>query len=162
VAALLLAGVFAGCGSDDDSATGSSSSGSEEITVETGDLSKAQFVKQAGANCIKAKSQFNSQFAVNIQDLRKRKSTAARVEALPAAVRGALVPAYEEMIEKTSALGAPAGDEEDVSEFLTALQQDLDTARANPTEAIRTGAPFRHSAQLAYEYGLTGCVQTLG
>ena len=151
--ALLLA---AGCGSDDDSATGSSDG---EVTVETGSLSKAKFVEQANAICQKTKDQFNKEAAQFVEQVSKKPPKPTEGSPEEKLVEKAVVPNYQNEVDEISALGAPSGDEKEVTAFLEALQQVVDGASEEPASFVQSGGSFGKAPKLAKAYGLSGCAE---
>lgn len=145
-AALLL---VAGCG-------GSSDSGA--ITVETGSLTKGQFTKRADALCTESKEQVFRAFSTFARNAPK---SAGREEGAGAVVHGVIVPTYEGLIEHVSDLGSPEGDEEEITQFLEAIQQQLDAAEEEPSKVVNSSAIFAKAAAIARSYGLTGCAANL-
>lgn len=152
VGAVLLA---AGCGG------GSSEAGANggEITVETGSLSKAEFIKQADVLCEKSKGRLLSGFTNLVKESSGSQSGQPQSKAI---VDSLLLPTYEELIDEISALGAPSGDEVEVAAFLKALRKELDHASDQPSKALDRLTPFVRTIKLARAYGLTGCADSLG
>lgn len=149
LAALLLT---AGCGS-----SGSSTTSADEITVETGSLSKAAFIKRADAACQAARKQFDREYAIF---LKEKFGKGANENALQAElVDTILIPSYSKDVEEISALGAPSGDEQQVGSFLKALQKRLEELHEKPSEL--SNEMFAEPAKLATAYGLDGCVKSL-
>ncbi len=157
--ALLLA---AGCGSDDDSATGSSGGGSTEgVTVETGSLSKAAFIKKADAICAGTWEEFEKQVQAAYLEERENPRKPTEVSPLIEFYETDFEDMYEDQIAKISALGAPQGDEQEITAYLEGVQDGLAEAEEN-AEAFfgpfiqREGA-FKGASQLAKAYGLRVC-----
>lgn len=158
IGALLVA---TGCGSDSDNATDTSDS-----SVTTGSLSKPNFVKQVDEMCRLAKSQFESRAGVLAKQAEARGEGELQFnrQTVGNLVSKAIVPSYENMISGIRDLGAPGGDEEEVTAFLEAIQRDLANAEAHPIESFRAneGTPFVESSKQAKAYGFRGCVGTFG
>lgn len=161
IAAALSALLFAaGCGgSDDDSATGSSG-GSTDVTIETGSLSKAEFIKQASAACVKTQEQFEKHAAAFLEESNKNPPKPTETSPEITLVKTVFIPDYQDQVEAVSALGAPSGDEQELTTFLEALQKVLDDADANPQAFIESGGSFGKAPKLAKAYGLVGCAET--
>lgn len=153
---VLLLGA-AGCGNDANSGEES------EIVVESGSLTRAEFIEKADEICKERKRQFFSEYKTLINEQDEADSSPSdEKQQLVALVDGSLVPVYEKLIEQISALGAPSGDEDKVSAFLNAVRQDLDKAVARPSEAFESLTPFPQAVKQAKAYGLSGCVSSLG
>jgi len=153
-AALALVLLGAGCGGSDDSATGSSGG---EVTVETGSLSKAAFIKRANKICVDSKRQFFGEFGAFLKEQQENppKPTGETPEEIM--VNTLLVPNFQRQIDKISALGAPSGDEEQVSAFLNAFQQATDEANEDPLAFIASKLDLGNMPKLANAYGLSFC-----
>lgn len=141
VAAVLLVGVAAGCGS-----------GSDATTAE---LSRAQFVKEGNAIC---KQQTEKRNAV----LRKVVEQGDQSKVLPLAEREEIVlsilPYYAEIPQKLEALGAPKRDEKEVEAIAAAMKQAVKDVEADPAKALETTSQFYKASKLSAEYGLKDCV----
>lgn len=152
VAALLFA---AGCGSSD--------SGSNEVTVQTGSLSKAEFVKKADAICEGARTEFLAQYTnfvkahkSDIGDKQKEE------ELLSEVVDSYLSPSVEGQIEKISELGAPKAYAAEVASFLKALQKRVEEASDDPAAVTATPYPFKKAEDIAKKAGMQGCSESFG
>src|SRR5215208_5208570 len=110
--ALLLA---AGCGdSGDDSATGSSGDTTEsssgntaEITVDTGSLSKAAFIKKVEPICRQAMEKFQGQLGAVYEGSRDNPRKPTELSAEEEYFETDFAETFEDMIDRISALGAP-------------------------------------------------------
>ncbi len=152
IALLVALALVSGCGGGE----------SDEISVTTGSLSKAQFIARADAICRAARSQFNREYIAFGKKHPIPASKAGQRKLLSEIVETTLVPNYEPRFEEIGALGAPSGDEEKVSEFLTAFKLRLDEIREKPTELSANPYPFKEVAKLAKAYGLSGCANSFG
>lgn len=160
--ALLFA---AGCGDSNDSATGSSNDGGgstptvEEITVDTGSLSKAAFIKQANAICRKATEKFQTGlqkvFEESGNNPRKPTETPREIEFY----EEDFAQIYETQIDEISALGAPKGDEQEIAAYLEGVQQGIAEAAEDPEtfneEFLQAQGSFKATRPLTQAYGLT-------
>lgn len=159
LSALLLA---AGCGSSGSSATDAEGSeGSSEVTVQTGSLSKAEFIERADAICESNRSQFSRSFEAFNREHPVGESPASKLSWLNEVVDTVLMPIYEKQVDQLSSLGAPSGDEAQMAAFVNALQRQLDAIRDNPTLFAKTITPFKAAEGKARQYGLTGCAENL-
>lgn len=151
LSALLLVG---GCGDSDDSATGSSDG---EVTVETGSLSKAAFVKQANKICLETQKKFQIEAVRFIE--RAGKNPPKPTEASPEEelTETIVVKNFQDQVDELASLGAPSGDEEEISAILNALQQEVDNASEDPATFIKSEGSFGKAPKLASAYGLTEC-----
>lgn len=141
-----------GCGGGGDSTTSA-----DEITVETGSLSKAAFIKRADAVCEANRKQFDLKYTIFIKTKLRNgdKEHVLQAELVDTVV----VPSYGKDVEEIIALGAPSGDEKEVTSFLKTLQKRLEELHENPSEL--SNEMFAKPAELATKYGLDGCVKSL-
>jgi hypothetical protein len=152
VALIFILALLSGCGG---------SGSGNEISVQTGSLSKTAFIKRADAVCASARNRFNAQLVTYGQKNKLPKSSAGQEAWIANAVKEMLLPDYEKMIAQISAIGAPKGDEEQIATFLNALQERLEVIEAQPSEAGKTATPFAKAEKLARSYGLNGCAESL-
>ena len=146
--------VVAGCGdssSADDDGT--------EISVETGSLSKAEFIKQADAICEETVKNVQSEGEKYARKAEQASTPAVGLAAeLPKFVRNVVVPMFEEEIDQISSLGAPSGDEQEITVMLKALQQGLVKAQKEPQALFQgTNNKFNEATQLGEKYGFSSC-----
>ena len=136
---------IAGCGGSDDSET----SGGEQET-----LSKAQWVKQADAICTKANDRQEALLQKVAEDVRGAPSKSEQADF----VVNAGVPPLREAAASLEELGAPAGEEEKVEDFIDALEKAIDETEAEPVEfAEAKSAPFTPVERQAEKLGLEIC-----
>jgi hypothetical protein len=154
VAALLLA---AGCGSS------SGSSGDGEVTVQTGSLSKAAFVKKADAICESARAQFDTTYAsfvkAHTSELSDKQKEAALLGEM---VNSVIPPPFEQEIAQISELGAPDGYASEVASFLNAVQKRLAELQENPAQLSASPYVFKKAEDAAKKAGLPGCAESFG
>lgn len=143
----------AGCGGSDSSASGG------EVTVTTGSLSKAEFVKRADAICKEAREKFTREYTAFAKKV-QRTSKTAQEAASGELIEDILIPNFQKDVDEISALGAPKGDEEKVAAFLNALQQQLEEIHERPKILETTVTPLAKAEKLAKTYGLTGCAES--
>lgn len=155
IAALFsLALLFAGCGGDDD---GSAADGNE-VTVETGSLTKAQFIKEADAICQKSEESMEKLVGDYVKAVTENPSQASPSAQAATLVNTVMAPAYEKLIDRLGALGAPSDDEEEITAFLTSLQESLDKGREQPLKFVRSREPFVEGVELSKVYGFNVCL----
>ena len=66
-------------------------------------------------------------------------------------------PSVEAQITAIEDLPVPAGEEEQVSAIVDAVNQGLDEAEADPAALTKGADPFAEANQLANDYGMTDC-----
>lgn len=160
-----VAVVISGCGGGDS--TASSEVLQQPIVVESGKLTKKEFLEQAEAICQEAKHQFGEE----VISLLQGKQGVAALNALhslkpaqsEALVNEIFIPSREMQIEEVSSLGAPQGDEKVVTTMLKGIQQGLREAKQQPVKfahsPITDFAGFARSEKVAEAYGLGTCWQ---
>jgi hypothetical protein len=153
---VILVGLFvAGCGGGGDE---DSQAASEEVSVDTGTLSKTEFIKQADGICQKGNEEVQAGVEAVVQKYGKQEyAEPLLVAKAPELVNTVLAPSFEKQIDQILDLGAPEGDEAEVSGILTAMSDIVDDAEERPKDFARNSDPFQASAQLAQNYGLKVC-----
>jgi hypothetical protein len=162
IAAMVALLFTAGCGSNGDS-QGSSpdgGGGSGEISVKTGSLSKADFVKQASAICEATSEKSRNGFVAYSQENKVPTSGPGLAAKASDFVNSVFAPIFQEQIDQITSLGAPSGDEEQVSALVNAMQQGLDDGKQQPLALINGGPFLDEAAKLATAYGLPACSTT--
>ncbi len=144
----------AGCGSDDDD---DSSSDSTEATSSAAapseSLTKTEFLTQGNAICAEGDKTIDQAFSSLGNNPTDEQATQV--------ITTTVVPAVQTEIDGLKALGAPSGDEAQVTAVLDAAQTANDALKADPTVILNQGSsgsdPFAEANRLAKEYGLTEC-----
>jgi hypothetical protein len=142
LAAVLVVGLtLSACGGDDDS--------SSTATTATA-LSKSEFLKQGNAICATGNKAIDQ--AASKAFTQGQKPTQAQVEQFTAQI----TPIIQGEIDGIRALGAPAGEEQQVNAILDDAQSALDEAKQDPSVFLN-GDPFKKANQESKAYGLTAC-----
>lgn len=147
VGVVVTAAIVAGCGS---------SSGDE-----TSSLTKAQFVAQADAICKKGNAEIESE-AEAFQEKNGLGENDEPSKAQQAEVSETiLAPNVKNQAEEIRALGAPSGDEDEISAMLDSLDEGVEEIEANPQGPFEANQPnpFGPANKIAKEYGLKVCGQ---
>jgi hypothetical protein len=147
VAALFLAGlVVAGCGS-------SSNSSSTEATAA---ISKAEFVKQGNAVCVKGEKAQEAEINAYIKKhgLENQEPTKAQEAEI---VETVFAPNIQSQIDGVKALGAPSGEEQQVDSALELSQQTLEKIEASPELAFGKENAFAAAGKQLHALGLKEC-----
>jgi hypothetical protein len=147
--AVVVAILVAGCGGGDD----------DSVNVETGSLSKAEFIRRADVICQNARTHFTKEYRLFVGSKVSNFSKANEKRFQQEAVDTVVIPNFEKDVDEISALGAPEKDKQAVAGFLIALQQRLDKLHEKPSEL--SNDVFDRPAKLARAYGLTGCANSL-
>ena len=142
-------------------ASGCGSSGSDEVTVQTGSLSKADFIAKADAICKAARTEFLAKFTIYAKAHKTELGDPKKQEALFSEVLETLLgPNVEGQIEQIGKLGAPDEYAPEVAGFLNALQQRLDEAQEDPVGLTKTPYPFKEAEDVARRAGMNGCAES--
>lgn len=137
------------------SACGSSSTTNSTATVPA--ITKAEFV--AKGNLICAKGNKTQQAAIAAFGKKhglkpnQEPSKAQQAEL----VSSVLVPSVQPQIDAVKALGAPSGEEQQVSSALEASQQALDKVKSDPALAFGKVSAFAAAGKQLHALGLTQC-----
>lgn len=153
IAALTALLAAAGCGS------------SNGVTVQTGSLSKAAFIKKADAICQAARTKLIAKFFDFLKThkaLASREDVHAQRVVATETVNLILVPNVEGEIKQISELGAPEDYASEVEMFLNTLQERLDKVHENPAAASATASPFKRAGDTAKQVGMIGCAESFG
>jgi hypothetical protein len=145
-AAMVVALVVTGCGGSGDSSS----------STATGSISKAAFIKKADAVCQKGTERMQRAILVFLKQHKDvQRPNKAQSEKL---VGTAIVPSVKTEVKELKALEVPEGDEERVDAIISALEEGLETAEANPEAVVASSdAVFGISGRLAGEYGAEVC-----
>jgi hypothetical protein len=150
IAALLLA---TGCGGSSD----------PEVTVQTGSLSKAEFVKKADTICEAARGEFlakyESFFRAHESDFGDKKKEEAFLSDM---LETLLAPNVEGQVKKISSLGAPKAYAPEVASFLNELEKRVEEGRDDPFGLTATPYPFKKAENVAAKVGMKGCAESFG
>ena len=146
MAALVVGVCVAGCGS-------SSNSTSTETTAA---ISKAEFVAKGNAVCVKGEKAQEAEINAYVKKhgLENKKPSKAQEAEIVEAV---LVPNVQSQIDGVKALGAPSGEEQQVSSALELSQQTLEKIEANPELAFGNNDTFAAAGKQLHALGLKEC-----
>jgi hypothetical protein len=139
------------------SANGCGGSSSGAVEVQTGSLSKAEFIKKADAVCTRNQERAGQELAGYMEKHHVRVS-GQLPKGVAAGLLGAVIePAYQREIAEISELGAPDKDAEKVAAMLEAMEADLAKAQRDPAGAFSRHELVPTAGELARAYGLSGC-----
>lgn len=143
-----IAAIVAGCGSSDDS------------TETTAALTKQQFVTQADAICKRGNAEINEGFESFAKQNDIPKNQEPSKEQGVELVETVIVPSIETQSEELRALGAPSGDEDEISVMLDSLDEGIEEAEEDPEALFASKSdPFGPANEKAKQYGLEVCGQ---
>ncbi len=138
-------------------ASGCGGGGSDTIEIQTGSLSKAEFIEKADAVCTKGQErggrELSSYMSKNHITL-----TGPLPKAVAAGLFGSVIePTYQQEITEISELGAPDKDAKKVVAMLGAIEAGLAKAQRDPSGALSRNELVPAAGELARAYGLTAC-----
>lgn len=143
-AATALALSVGACGDDDEG--GNLASNDETVIV------KADFIQAADAAC----EQRSAQMTARAQQIFKQYSGQSdSPKARRALIEKAIAPGFEAELRDLRALEPPPGEEEEVEEVLTTIEEMV--ARTRKDLAEGRNYPYRKTENVAAAYGLPAC-----
>jgi hypothetical protein len=146
IGVILFAGLLvAGCGSSS--------------TTTTAAISKAEFVAKGNASCVANQKKQQAEFTAYAKKhgfSEKTEPTKAQQTELVDAV---FVPNVQTQINYIKALGAPSGEEQQVTAALETAQTELTKVKANPELIFSKQDPFKATGEKLHALGLTQCAK---
>ena len=138
VGALIAALAFgaAGCGGDDETSD----------TSTAASLTKEEFITQGDQICTEGDAELTSSDQPQSQ------------EDVAPFVTDTLIPNLQAQHDDLEALGAPEGDEDEISDLLASLQTAIDAFEADPSSVFDT-SNLQAASQAAQDYGFKVCSQ---
>lgn len=143
-AATALALSLAACGDDDDS--GNLASNDESVIV------KADFIQAANAACEKRAEEMTTRAQ---QVFKQFSGQPDSPKVRRAVIEKAIAPGFEAELRDLRALEPPPGEEEEVQEVLTTIEEMVARTRRDLSEG--RGYPYRKTENVAAAYGLPAC-----
>jgi hypothetical protein len=145
-----IVAIVAGCGSSDDSTDATAAAAP----------TRAEFIKQGDAICKQGDAKIEAGFEefaeANGIPKNQEPSNAQGVEI----VETVIVPNIKSQGEQLRALGAPEGDEEQITAMLDSLDEAVEGAEEDPESLFdEKSDPFGDANKQAQEYGLAVCGQ---
>jgi hypothetical protein len=142
---------IAACGDDEG--------GDTTTTTSTTPLTTQQFVRDANKICKSSNGKIeraSSQFFANAPP-----NEEPPPEEIEKFGRRTVFPTIQAGIDRIRALGAPAGDEDEVNAILEAAEAGLEKLEQDPQQLARGGAAtaFEQAQKLAGDYGLDECAR---
>ena len=154
LAALAVGAAFvvAGCGGDDETTSSTTSGVSGATGVSGASLSHEAFITQADAICVAGDK--------TIETAAQSLGSSPTDAVLEQAVTDTVIPSLQQQHDAIAALGAPEGDEAQVEDLLTNLQDGIDALEDDPdlvTAGNSPDSPFAPARQSAQDLGLKEC-----
>jgi hypothetical protein len=145
---LIAAFLVAGCGS-------SSSSSTTTSTVAT--ISKAEFVAKGNAICAAGSKTQEAAFTAFAKKNGLKENEQPTKAQQAEAVNTILLPDIQTQINAVKNIGAPSGEEQQVSSALETAEQELSKVKANPELAFGKESAFLGAGEKLHALGLTKC-----
>jgi hypothetical protein len=144
--ALVVGACVAGCGSSNNSTS----------TETTATIGKAEFVAKGNAVCVKGEKAQEAEINAYVKKhgLENKKPTPAQQAEL---VETVFAPNIQSQIDGVKALGAPSGEEQQVSSALELSQQTLEKIEANPELVFGNQDAFAAAGKQLHALGLKKC-----
>ncbi len=150
----LAVALASGCGGSDSSTAAENS----PVEVETGQLSKAEFIKRANALCLKSGKQFKIEYFAYTKE-HEKDFWVKRAAAIKDLANKVFLPNLEKRVEEIAALGAPAADKSELESYVRAMEGSIQAVRKDPVKATQSlNAVFAKPFQAEQRYGLQGCI----
>lgn len=131
------------------------SGGGKQAGGGSSSLSKEEFIAKAGAICTREKTKGLEEMG---EYVKQHPATGkAKLEEIGEALQTVFLPAVQRQVDQIRALGAPAGDEDEVEAILDALEEAVQEAGQGTPSNGSFAKAFASSASLAREYGLAAC-----
>jgi hypothetical protein len=151
----------AGCGSDDDEATGSANSDTALAKSESGPPSKAEFTTKAEAVCKKSRDRRFREAVAYTRAHRKELNALAPIPAEERLITVVELPAILREAEELDALEAPKGDERMIEAIVTGIEAGVKEAKEDPYVNTSLEDPSKYAfadvGELIRSYGLVDC-----
>lgn len=150
--------VAVGCGdSGDDSGSGGAASGE---SIETSELSKQEYLKQASAACDRERKNLVQE----VNSYLEKHSSDGQPEGVLIAnmARATMLPTIEAEIAAVRKLGAPEGDEEQIEEILAAQEAAVEKAKKlkNAPTLEDVESLFLKATDKYKAYGFVACTNS--
>lgn len=118
-------------------------------------ITKAEFVKQADAICLKAKKKQAAGLEKAVKGEPGAELTPAEIENV---IMTAVIPPYRQAANELSELPTPSGGADEVDAMVASLEEALEKGEKQPASVNSvSNSPFKTFDKQASEYGLEAC-----
>jgi hypothetical protein len=138
-------------------ASGCGSSSSDTVEIQTGSLSKAEFIEKADAVCTKNQERTSRELFSYMDKHHINFSGPLPKTAAAGLLDSVIEPTYRREITEIGELGAPNKDAKKVVAMLEAIEAGLAKGQRDPAGAFRSNELVPNAGELARAYGLTAC-----
>jgi hypothetical protein len=149
---MLVAGLAAGCGGGDTTATATTTSATGAP------LTKAELIVRADEICMATVERIRSG-AARLRSTEVRSRKLAPADQIATFLKETSLPAYDDMLGRLRDLTPPKRDEKAIDAWIGALAGAIDTAKAHPARYATPSAadPFDEANVRARRYGMKAC-----
>jgi hypothetical protein len=162
VGALALAALAAGCGG------GGGSEGSDSTAADSGGsdtngapaLTKAEFIKQGDEICTKNVAKFAKAVTEFMNDNGIDPNAGPSQEQEEELLSEVVLPQFREEAEELDALGPPKGEEQEVEEIISGVEEIVAEGEEDPSTVTGSDDPFADVNQKAKDFGFKVCSQS--
>ncbi len=124
----------------------------------TDSISKPAFIKKADAICAEGDKRTQEEFTTYAKEKKIRSGSTPSSVQLVDITRSILIPALEQQTQEIKALGAPAGDENQINTFLKRVDEAIKAAEKKPIAAVKSPQKLlAHADQAISDYGFQVC-----
>lgn len=131
--------------------------GDGEDTVTASPLTKAEFIGKADEICARDRRKI----AKELETYPAKQGSGEgkdQEDLLTEAIREVFLPSLQAKVDEIRALGAPAGDEQQVEAFLNAMQDAIDAMEERSIETLgQFAVQLEPAGELARAYGFNAC-----
>jgi hypothetical protein len=160
VGALVVAALVAGCGgggggNGGTDSTAANGGGSDNDSAPA--LTKAEFIKQGDKICSESTKKFLEEVRKFTSDNGIDPSEAPSQEQEEELLTEVILPQFRVEAEELDALGPPKGEEQEVEEIISGLEEVIDEGEADPSSVSGSEDPFAEVNQKAKDFGFKVC-----
>ncbi|MGB7684552.1 MAG: hypothetical protein WBL45_02070 [Solirubrobacterales bacterium] len=160
--ALAVVVLVAGCGggSDSESSSADTSTPAETSAPDSNGapaLTKAEFIKQGDEICAGVSGKIAQSLDEYMTENGISETEGPTEEQEEGLVSEAVLPEYQLVAEELGALGAPEGEEEQVAEIVTGMEEVVAEGEEDPASVIGTDDPFADVNAKAVAFGFKVC-----
>jgi len=154
-AALVIGVIVAGCGSSGDG--DSTADKGDATTATTAAITKAELIKKADAICAKSGKESEVDYAAFVKENKIPKGKEPSPAQFAEIGEEILIPVLQQSVDEIRALGAPAGDEAEVTAYLAGVEEAIEKVEKDPKTAKSPSTLLANSDKVARKYGFKVC-----
>jgi ABC-type Fe3+-hydroxamate transport system substrate-binding protein len=155
--ALAIASLAVGCGGGDSTAGDTSTANDASSDVPA--LTKAEFIAQGDAICTKTLEKNSANVQAFLSENGLGEGEAPSPEQEEELVSTVILPQFQAVAEELGKLGPPEGEEAEVEEIVTGIEDAVAEGEDDPSGVIGGGDPFEDVNEKAKELGFKSCAE---